>query len=224
MQVRMGGPPGDRTRNPRIKRTSGGCPEACSSVRYRRSDRPYRPFACHGAAYLGVGVAATVAATTHGPGARSTAPAGPRKPRWAGLAARARVSSGSSIPRHRASLRLGAHLGETRYLVSAPPAFSLDQHQLDGHLLDRLGQPGHLGLGQLEFVVPLPGLHAGFGRLDAASAASAPSFATVRIRMIVDRSTCSAAAASAIVTSRRTSRNQISYFSEGDRNRLVRRL
>jgi hypothetical protein len=35
--------------------------------------------------------------------------------------------------------------------------------------------------------------------LEAASAANAPSLATVRIRMIVDRSTCSVAAASAIV-------------------------
>jgi hypothetical protein len=41
--------------------------------------------------------------------------------------------------------------------------------------------------------------------LDAASAASAPSFATVRIRMMVERSTCCCAAASAIVTSCRTS-------------------
>jgi len=41
--------------------------------------------------------------------------------------------------------------------------------------------------------------------LDAASAASAPSFATVRIRTIVDRSTCCCAATSATVTSWRTS-------------------
>jgi len=37
--------------------------------------------------------------------------------------------------------------------------------------------------------------------LEAASAANAPSFATVRIRMIVGRSTCCSAAASAMVTS-----------------------
>jgi predicted ribosomally synthesized peptide with nif11-like leader len=58
--------------------------------------------------------------------------------------------------------------------------------------------------------------------LEAASAASAPSFATVRIRMIVERSTCWAAAASAIVTSCRTSCNQISYFCDRDRNRFER--
>ncbi len=51
--------------------------------------------------------------------------------------------------------------------------------------------------------------------MDAANAANAPSFATVRIRMIVDRSTRSFKAASAIVTSCRTNCNQISYFCDG---------
>jgi len=41
---------------------------------------------------------------------------------------------------------------------------------------------------------------------DAFSFCSVPSLATVRIRMIVERSTCSAAATSAIVTTSRTSR------------------
>jgi len=48
--------------------------------------------------------------------------------------------------------------------------------------------------------------------------------ATVLIRMIVDRSACSAVATSATVASPRTSRNQISYFCDGDRKRLERRF
>jgi hypothetical protein len=47
---------------------------------------------------------------------------------------------------------------------SRPSRLSLDQRELDRHLLDRLGQPSDLGLGRLEFVVPLHRLHAGFGR------------------------------------------------------------
>ena len=79
------------------------------------------------------------------------------------------------------------------------PSFPSTRVKLDRQLLDRLGQPGDLGVGLLEFVVALlapcvPGR-------DADSAASAPSLATGRIRMIVDRSTCHATAASFWVTS-----------------------
>jgi hypothetical protein len=59
--------------------------------------------------------------------------------------------------------------------------------------------------------------------IDSASAANAPSLATVRIRMTVERSTSHCPAASAIVTSWRTSCNQISYFCNGVKNRLPRR-
>src|SRR5215211_7348505 len=58
---------------------------------------------------------------------------------------------------------------------------------------------------------------------DSASAASAPSLATVRSRMIVERSTPTRSAASLMVVSPRTSCSQISYFCDGDRNRLARR-
>src|SRR4051794_40246368 len=58
---------------------------------------------------------------------------------------------------------------------------------------------------------------------DSASAASAPSLATCRIRSTVERSTWCTAAASAIVTSCRTSCSQISYFCDGLRNRFARR-
>ncbi len=44
-----------------------------------------------------------------------------------------------------------------------PTAFPLDQHQLHGQLLGRLGQPGDLGPGQLQFVVLFAGLHPGLG-------------------------------------------------------------
>ena len=59
--------------------------------------------------------------------------------------------------------------------------------------------------------------------LDSASAASAPSLATVRSRMIVERSTPTRSAASVIVVSWRTSCSQISYFCDGVKNRLARR-
>lgn len=42
--------------------------------------------------------------------------------------------------------------------------------------------------------------------------------------MIVDRSTCWAAATSAIVASWRTNCNQISYFNDGLNNRFERRF
>jgi len=41
---------------------------------------------------------------------------------------------------------------------------TLHQRELDGHLLERLGQPGDLGLGQLQLVVALPAPHARLGR------------------------------------------------------------
>jgi hypothetical protein len=45
-----------------------------------------------------------------------------------------------------------------------PTAFSLDQGELDGHLLVRLGRPRDLGLGQLQLVVSFPGRNARLGR------------------------------------------------------------
>jgi hypothetical protein len=59
--------------------------------------------------------------------------------------------------------------------------------------------------------------------LEVARASSAPWRATSRIRMIVERSTSKRSAASLIVVSWRTSCSQISYFCDGDKNRLVRR-
>ncbi|HSH23103.1 MAG TPA: hypothetical protein VK975_03485 [Acidimicrobiales bacterium] len=46
--------------------------------------------------------------------------------------------------------------------------------------------------------------------------------ATVRMRMMVERSTCQASAASAMVTSWRTSWRKISYFWDGLKKRLAR--
>lgn len=60
--------------------------------------------------------------------------------------------------------------------------------------------------------------------LEAASAARAPSLATCRTRMIVDRSTPAVAAAWAIVASPRTNCNQISYFADGDKTFFGRRF
>ena len=39
VQVKTGGPPGDRTRNPRIIRSSGGRPDVCRAMRSGRSSR-----------------------------------------------------------------------------------------------------------------------------------------------------------------------------------------
>src|ERR1035438_185356 len=58
---------------------------------------------------------------------------------------------------------------------------------------------------------------------DEASASSAPCLATSRTRMIVERSTPARSAASRVVNSPRNNPIQISYFCEGDRNRLRRR-
>jgi len=58
---------------------------------------------------------------------------------------------------------------------------------------------------------------------DAANASSAPSFATVRSFMIVERSTPARSAASIVLNSPRNSPIQISYFCEGERNRFGRR-
>src|ERR671913_1615332 len=59
--------------------------------------------------------------------------------------------------------------------------------------------------------------------LDSDSAWSAPSLATVRSRIIVERSTPNRSAASAIVVSPRTSCSHTSYFCNGVKNRLARR-
>src|SRR4029453_246777 len=59
--------------------------------------------------------------------------------------------------------------------------------------------------------------------LDSDNAASAPSLATIRSRMIVERSPPNRSAASPTVVSPRTSCSQISYFCSGVRNRLARR-
>jgi hypothetical protein len=61
---------------------------------------------------------------------------------------------------------------------------TLDQHQLDGHLLQHVGQPGDLGLGQAPARSPAPR-----ACTPGLEALNAPSFATVRIRMIVGRPT-----------------------------------
>jgi hypothetical protein len=58
---------------------------------------------------------------------------------------------------------------------------------------------------------------------DAASASSAPCLATWRSFITVERSTPARSAASLIVLSPRNSSIQISYFCDGDRNRLRRR-
>jgi hypothetical protein len=58
---------------------------------------------------------------------------------------------------------------------------------------------------------------------DEASASSAPCLATSRTRMIVERSTPARSAASPVVNSPRSNPIQISYFCEGERNRLRRR-
>lgn len=65
-------------------------------------------------------------------------------------------------------------------------------------------------------VLPTPGL-------DADSAARAPSLATWRSFMIVERSTPAASAAALIVVSPRTSCSQISYFTDGASNFFARR-
>ena len=101
---------------------------------------------------------------------------------------------------------------------SAPTPFSLHQHQLDGHLLERLAQPGRL---RPALQLQLPSRPAAPRAWRTASAWIAPSLATVRIRMIVERSTPYRSAASAIVVSSRTSCSQISYFCNGVRNRLA---
>src|SRR5674476_890514 len=59
---------------------------------------------------------------------------------------------------------------------------------------------------------------------EAASRERVDRSTIVRIRTIVERSTRSRDAASAIVTSWRTSCNQISYFCDGVRNRFARRF
>ncbi|MFC5040213.1 hypothetical protein [Ornithinimicrobium kibberense] len=59
---------------------------------------------------------------------------------------------------------------------------------------------------------------------EAASAVRAPSLATCRTRMIVDRSTPALVAACPIVASPRTSCNQISYFADADRTFFGRRF
>ena len=109
--------------------------------------------------------------------------------------------------------------GRTRPVSPSP--FSLDQDELDRQLLEGLDEPGRLGAGRLQ--LPSPAGRPYPGR-DSASAASAPSLATVRIRRTVERSTSHwAVAASAIVTSCRTSCNQISYFfCDEVKNRLAR--
>ncbi len=65
-------------------------------------------------------------------------------------------------------------------------------------------------------VLPTPGF-------DADRAARAPSLATWRNFMIVDRSTPAASAAALIVVSPRTSCNQILYFTDGANNFFARR-
>ena len=58
---------------------------------------------------------------------------------------------------------------------------------------------------------------------DFDNASSAPSFATVRMRMTTPRSTCQRSATSMTVTSWRTSWRKISYFCSGLEKRLARR-
>ena len=58
---------------------------------------------------------------------------------------------------------------------------------------------------------------------DAAKASSAPCLATSRSFITVERSTPARSAASLIVLSPRSSPSQISYFCDGDKNRLRRR-
>ena len=60
--------------------------------------------------------------------------------------------------------------------------------------------------------------------LDAANASNAPWRATWRNFITVERSTPARSAAAAIVYSPRARLNQISYFSDGERKRLLRRL
>jgi hypothetical protein len=103
---------------------------------------------------------------------------------------------------------------------SAPTPFSLHQQQLDGQLLEGLPQPGRLGMGGLQLQSRLVGCTPG---LEVARASSAPWRATSRMRMIVERSTSKRSAASLMVVSCRTSCSQISYFCDGDKNRLARR-
>jgi conjugative relaxase-like TrwC/TraI family protein len=93
-------------------------------------------------------------------------------------------------------------------------------YELDRQLPDRLAQPSRLGTSGLQLQVALGLLHPG---LESASAAIAPSLATVRSRMTVERSTPNRSAASEMVVSPRTNCSQISCFCNGVRNRLARR-
>jgi hypothetical protein len=104
--------------------------------------------------------------------------------------------------------------------MGEPGGRSLHQHELDNHLLERLAQAGGIGLGGVQLVVPHRRRPA---RLGGARASRAPCLATVRMRMMVERSTCHASAASIMVTSWRTSWRKISYFCDGVRNRFERR-
>ena len=104
---------------------------------------------------------------------------------------------------------------------SVPTPFSLGQHQPDAHLLQRLRQPRDLRPRRDQLRIDTAGLHPGPRRrerlqralLGDLCAASSPS-SDRRRRGRRPRGSCSPRAPAA---------SQISYFSDGDRNRLRRR-
>jgi hypothetical protein len=117
------------------------------------------------------------------------------------------------------SLVAASTRGGTRPL-SPNALFSLHQQQLDGQLLERLPKPGRLGSGGLQLQVAPGRLHA---RLGGGQGLQRGLAGASWIRMIVERSTSKRSAASEIVVSWRSSCRQISYFCDGDKNRLARR-
>ncbi len=95
------------------------------------------------------------------------------------------------------------------------PLLSLDHHELDGHLLERLAQVGGIGPGRLQLEV-LVGGRAGSWRGPAAH----PRWPRWGC-MLVERSTCQASAARPWLVAHKLQNN--SYFSNGLKNRLARR-
>jgi hypothetical protein len=96
---------------------------------------------------------------------RRTASGSRSPPRAADRAPARRRACGRAAGRARVGRTSGAPGARTAPAPDRPVAvLSLDQGELDGHLLDRLGQPGDLGLGRLQLAVALAALHARLGR------------------------------------------------------------
>jgi hypothetical protein len=114
---------------------------------------------------------------------------------------------------------LAALIGGTGVVIS-PSALFLREHQPHAHLLQGFRQPRDLrpGLGQLRVDPARPD-----PRLRRRQRVQRTCLATWRTRMIVVRSTPARSAACTVEYSPRNNPIQISYFSDGERNRLRRR-